>query len=126
MNIILDFDGTCVAHINPGVGEDIGAVPVLKELVEAGHKLILFTMRPKRGEALNQAVAWFEDRGIPLYGIQTNPKQSSWTDSPKAYGDLIIDDTGLGIPLDYDISKSDRPFVDWVKVRAILVIKGIL
>lgn len=125
MNIILDFDGTCVAHVNPGMGEDIGAVPVLQELVAKGHNLILFTMRDY-GHILQQAVSWFEDRGIPLYGIQMNPEQRRWTSSPKAYGDILIDDIAIGIPLDYDISKSDKPFVDWVKLRKLLILKGIL
>jgi hypothetical protein len=32
--IAVDFDGTCVTHEYPRVGQDIGAVPVLKKLVE--------------------------------------------------------------------------------------------
>jgi hypothetical protein len=125
MNIVLDFDGTCVAHVNPGIGEDIGAEPVLRELVEAEHNLILFTMRAS-GEILQQAIDWFEDREIPLYGVQTNPDQKGWTDSPKAYGDVIIDDTAIGIPLKYDISLSSRPFVDWVELRKLLISHRIL
>ena len=35
MVIALDFDGTVVTHEYPYIGEDIGAVPVLKELVAA-------------------------------------------------------------------------------------------
>lgn len=45
MNILIDFDGTCVTHNHPTIGEEIGAVPVLKALVAKGHNLILFTMR---------------------------------------------------------------------------------
>lgn len=45
MIIAVDFDGTCVTHEFPEVGKDIGAVPVLKELVKKGHKIILYTMR---------------------------------------------------------------------------------
>lgn len=47
MIIAVDFDGTCVTHEFPKVGRDIGAVPVLRKLVENGHKLILFTMNLK-------------------------------------------------------------------------------
>jgi predicted mannosyl-3-phosphoglycerate phosphatase (HAD superfamily) len=43
--IAVDFDGTCVTHEYPYMGNDIGAVPVLRELAESGFKLILFTMR---------------------------------------------------------------------------------
>jgi hypothetical protein len=125
MNIILDFDGTCVTHVEPGIGEDIGAIPVLKELVNRNHNLILFTMRPS-GEALNDAISWFWKNNIRLHGIQKNPHQSTWTDSPKAYGDLIIDDTALGIPLIFDETISDRPFVNWFEVRRMLVGRGLL
>lgn len=42
MEICIDFDGTCVTHEYPKIGKDIGAVPVLKRLIETGNKLILF------------------------------------------------------------------------------------
>jgi len=45
MIIAIDFDGTCVTHAYPKIGKDIGAVPVLKQLVQYGHQLILWTMR---------------------------------------------------------------------------------
>ena len=48
MIIAIDFDGTCVTHEFPKIGKDIGAIPVLKELTNKGHKLILFTMRSNR------------------------------------------------------------------------------
>lgn len=45
MIIGIDFDGTVVTHDFPKIGKDIGAVPILRKLVENGHKLILHTMR---------------------------------------------------------------------------------
>src|SRR5690606_20245312 len=122
------------------IGEDIGAISVLKELVDNGHKLILFTMRSDRakgsfigdnyevygGDFLKQSVSWFEDNDIPLYGIQVNPTQHTWTTSPKAYGQLMIDDSALGTPLKVDEKLSDRPFVDWIKVREMLVERGLI
>ena len=45
MVIAIDFDGTCVTNEYPNVGNDIGAVPVLKRIVEKGHRIILYTMR---------------------------------------------------------------------------------
>lgn len=134
MTINIDFDGTCVAHDFPRVGKDIGAVPVLKKLTDNGHKLILFTMRsdientksdnpdiiPQGGKYLTDAINWFKDNNIPLYGIQTNPNQFMWTTSPKSYADLMIDDSALGCPLKYDRSKSYKPFVDWNKVSKML------
>jgi len=111
MIIAIDFDGTCVTHDYPQVGQDIGAVSVLKRMIKEGHKLILFTMRS--GVELEEAVEWFNKNDIPLYGIQTNPTQGSWTDSPKAFANLYIDDAALGAPLMYDESISNRYFIDW-------------
>ena len=48
MTINIDFDGTVVTHDFPNVGKDIGAVPILRKLVNQGHQLILFTMRADR------------------------------------------------------------------------------
>lgn len=126
ITICIDFDGTCVTHDYPRIGKEIGAVPVLKELVDKGHKLILFTMRSKvlDGNPLKDAVDWFANNQIPLYGIQSNPTQKFWTTSPKAYGELYIDDAALGCPLMYP--EEGRPYVDWNVVRRILVDRGIL
>lgn len=125
--IVLDFDGTVVTHRYPAVGEDINATPVLKLLIKNGHKIILNTMRSydnQRQDMLTPAIQWFKEKGIPLYGVNENPDQKSWTSSPKIYGNIYIDDGALGIPL-----KSDElgiPFVDWGKVSILLFLKGLL
>lgn len=118
ITINIDFDGTSVTHDFPNVGKEIGATKVLRELVENGHKLILFTMRS--GNTLDDAVKWFTDNDIPLYGIQTNPTQKTWTTSPKSYAQVMIDDSALGCPLKFDKDLSDRMFVDWDKVKEML------
>jgi hypothetical protein len=69
---------------------------------------------------LSDAVNWFERNNIPLYGIQQNPTQMEWTNSPKAYGQLYIDDAALGCPLIYPEDIQQRPFVDWEKVSGML------
>ena len=139
--IVVDFDGTCVKHQFPEIGDDVpGARLVLKELVAAGHKLILFTMRSDGqqkgkfedgyeihpGDYLSQAAEWFSRNGIELWGIQTNPTQSRWTTSPKAYGQIYIDDAALGCPLVYPTDTNERPWVDWAMVRLLLNRKGVL
>lgn len=105
--LAVDFDGTVVTHEYPRVGRNIGATPVLKALVENGHKLILFTMRdefPRKGidgsvrNCLQEALDWFKAEGIELWGINENPKQS-WSASRKVYAHTYIDDAALGIPL---------------------------
>ena len=74
----------------------------------------------KKGNYLDDAVNWFKENDIPLYGIQTNPTQHTWTTSPKAYCQLYIDDAGLGIPLMTDLALSERPYVDWYMAEQIL------
>lgn len=118
MYIAIDFDGTCVTHDYPRIGKDIGAVTVLKRLVEAGHKLILNTMRS--GNELQDAIDWFNENGIELYGANENPTQKRWTQSPKVYAHLYIDDAALGCPLRMNSDLSERPFVDWEVVSFLL------
>lgn len=118
MDIVLDFDGTVVTHEFPIIGKHIGAVQVLKELTDKGHRLILFTMRCNKGlgeNYLDDAIEWFSQNAIPLYGVQSNPTQCEWTSSPKAYGQIIIDDTALGAPLINN--GTDLPYIDWLKVK---------
>ena len=147
MDICVDFDGTCTTHEYPYIGADIGAVPVLKKLIEKGHRIIIFTMRS--GEQLKNAYDWYMRNEIPVYGVQANPTQIMWTQSPKAYGQLYIDDAALGCPLSRkDILLDDesmdrfsfsnkekngkhyyapkRDYVDWVKVEKLLIKQGIL
>jgi hypothetical protein len=116
--IAIDFDGTCVTHMYPFIGKDIGAAPVLKRLVKEGANLILWTMRSDA--ALLRAEEWFTNNGITLYGIQRNPDQEEWTKSPKAYAKIYIDDAALGCPLIYPDPKVARPYVDWKTVEAML------
>jgi len=115
MIIAVDFDGTCVTHDYPYVGQDIGAQSVLRKLVKNGHQLILWTMRSEK--ELDDAVAWFKQNEIPLYGIQRNPTQGTWISSPKAYAQLYIDDAALGCPLIQDTGVSNRPFADWEAIE---------
>lgn len=141
--ITIDFDGTVVTHSFPEIGKDIGADIVLQMLVNNGHSLILSTMRcddPEgkfeqnfnngykihSGMFLEQAVNWFNERNIPLWGIQENPTQHTWTDTKKIYSHLIIDDTNLGISLLKIESISDRYFVNWADTSYMLYCKGLL
>ena len=81
---------------------------------------------PVSGQYLTEAVEWFNKNGIELHGIQSNPDQKTWTDSPKSYAELMIDDSALGCPLKYDRNVSSRPFVDWDKVEWWLESRGII
>lgn len=140
MIIAVDFDGTCVKHAFPCVGDDIPhAARVLKRLTEAGHKIILWTMRSdnmemtwdsdvsgqKLGNPLQAAIGWFELHGIPLFGVNHNPEQDAWTQSPKAYAELYIDDAALGCPL-LPRKEGERAQVDWLTIERELFAKRIL
>ncbi len=124
MYICVDFDGTVVDHCFPEIGEEAPkAIYWLQRLQDLGARLILFTMRSDTsfgGSMLSDAVAFLENNGIELYGINKNPDQDSWTESPKAYADIYVDDAAFGCPL----IKPDgfrRPCVDWETVGPALV-----
>ena len=122
---IVDFDGTCVRHEFPNIGKNIGAAPVLKALSDAGHRIILWTVRShkeapkyankevkaKDGQLLNEAIQWFGENDIKLYKINEVPEgQGRWSDSPKPHGTYIIDDLMLG---DCVTFYESRRMVDW-------------
>lgn len=122
--IAIDFDGTCVEHDYPAVGMDVeGAVDTLRALNKRGHRLILYTMRS--GEKLEAALKWFKERKITLWAVNRNPEQEEWTESPKVFADLYIDDSALGCPIMF-IEGVRRPVVKWAKVRTQLEFDGVL
>lgn len=73
--IAIDFDGTIVEHQFPAIGDPIpGAFDVLKELQEAGHRLILWTCREDFGhlidkQYLKDAIDFCEKNGIVFDAI---------------------------------------------------------
>ncbi len=119
MYICVDFDGTVVDHRYPEIGEPVPwAIKWLLRLQACGARIILFTMRSdgqKTGNLLTEAVQYLAKNGVKLYGINTNPDQKGWTSSPKAYGDVYIDDLAFGCPL-IQPKGFARPCVDWKKV----------
>jgi hypothetical protein len=116
MYICIDFDGTIVDHRFPEVGVPVpGALEWMGKFQNAGARLILFTMRSdggRHGDVLTNAVNYLKENGIQLYGINKNPTQVHWTSSPKAYGQLYIDDAAFGCPLTQP-EGFQRPCVDW-------------
>lgn len=123
MEICIDFDGTIVEHKYPHVGPPVPyALEVMKKWQESGHNLILFTMRS--GPELQEAVDYLVKNGIELYGVNENPTQKKWTSSPKAYGQIYIDDAAFGCPLIHHFDPSTRrPYVDWSKIHSTALIE---
>lgn len=121
MIIAIDFDGTIVTHEYPSIGRPVpGAIKTMKELIAQGHKLILWTMRS--GETLDDAVRYCENNGIIFWGINENPEQKEWTNSPKAYANAYIDDAAVTAVLINN--PGGRPFLDWVPVAEKLLALG--
>ena len=117
MLIAIDFDGTCCTHAYPEIGEDIGAIPVLKLLHDAGHKLVLWTMRSEKPH--DDALQWLRSRGVTIESEKVFfDEQSDWSRSKKLFANLYIDDAALGIPLAQN--ESGRSHVDWAKTKAML------
>jgi hypothetical protein len=116
MYICVDFDGTIVDHRFPEIGPPVpGALEWMSKFQSAGARLILFTMRSdggRSGNVLTAAVGYLQENGIELHGINKNPTQLHWTNSPKAYGQLYIDDAAFGCPL-IQPEGFQRPCVDW-------------
>jgi hypothetical protein len=117
--ILLDFDGTLAFHDFPALGDEVpDAIPIVKRLQDAGHKLILHTCRS--GMQLDEAVEWCRNRDIVFFAVNENPDFE--TGSRKVYSHLEVDDHSLGVPLTYNPEVHKKPFVNWHRVREWLLI----
>lgn len=129
--IAVDFDGTCVRHKFPYVGETLpNCVEVLQKLVEKGNLIVLNTMRdwvntsptdPNK-TTMDDAIDWFVRNNIPLYSVQPHhhAEKILGSRSTKCYANIYIDDANLGCPLD------DQGSVDWFQVEKMLKEQGLL
>ena len=98
MIIAVDFDGTIVEHKYPSIGKEIPfATSTLKKLASEHHHIILWTVR--RGELLDEAVKWCNERGLYFFAINKNYPEEI-IGSSEQYGkinaDIFIDDRNLG------------------------------
>lgn len=122
----IDFNGTIMSYDYPNsIGKDIGAIPVLKKIIAAGHEIVLMTSvspdekGPAR-ERFHEMLQWFVDNDIPIIGVNKNPRCPDITG--KARCDIFIDDHNLGCPLIYDDTLSPgKPYVDWKRVEQWLI-----
>lgn len=122
ITIGLDFDGTVVTHDFPKIGKDLPlCIETLRKVTDEGGKIVLITMRS--GKRLAEAVAYLSYHDIPLYGINSNPRQHFHSKSPKIYANIYIDDAALGCPL-INSELSERAHVDWTQVQKYLFPKA--
>ena len=101
MIIAVDFDGTIVEHKYPAIGKEIPfATASLRQLIQDGHKLILWSVR--EGELLEEAVKWCEKRGVRFYAVNADldedaaAHQGTAHYSRKIKADVFIDDRNVG------------------------------
>ena len=99
MIIAVDFDGTIVEHEYPKIGkEKIFATETLRQLINDGHRLILWTVR--EGELLDEAVEWCRQRGVEFYAVNKDfPEENISKNeqfSRKIKADVWIDDLNVG------------------------------
>jgi hypothetical protein len=114
--ICVDFDGTIVDHAYPEIGKPVpGAIETLKIWSDAGVKIILWTMRSEI--TLIEAAHYVQDNGVELWGVNRNPEQDTWTESPKAYGQVYIDDAAAMMPLIH-YAGFKRPCVNWKLIQS--------
>lgn len=117
MLISIDFDGTIVEKAFPKIGKPLPlAFEVMKELQEAGHKLILNTCRENEGykidkQYLSDAVRFCKKKGIEFRSINENHIDDEFRPKKgrKVNADVYIDDKNLG------------GFPGWKKVRESLL-----
>ncbi len=106
MIIAVDFDGTIVEHRYPAIGkENPFATATLRQLMEDGHKLILWTVR--EGDLQQEAIDWCAEHGVRFYAVNGYLDEDNTEDhdaerrSNKHYSrklkvDCFIDDRNVG------------------------------
>jgi hypothetical protein len=62
--LALDVDSTLVTHEYPAMGEDIGAIPWLKQVLEEFPEVRILLSTMRCGADLDLAKVWLEERGI--------------------------------------------------------------
>lgn len=102
--VAVDFDGTLCVDAFPEIGAPRPKViAYVKALAARGSKIILYTCRENGYQPLlDNAIAFCEAQGIPLYAVNENPG-NTWPaklgQNPdklrKVYASLYIDDKGL-------------------------------
>jgi len=141
MIIYLDFDGTVVEHQYPGIGRcNFGCIEVLHKLKQAGHQIVLNTMRCEFSDnSLIEASKWFDNAWMLLKDKELvdvvdfsdiSTTQQKRHPQPfnmvefKKQGYIMIDDNSYGVPL-IDAVMTNGKMVDWQTLDIIFEKEGI-
>ncbi len=133
MLIYLDFDGTVVEHAYPVLGSDNpGATDVIRALQDAGHEIVLNTMRADFNDGtLEDALSYLnaEENGL-LEIIHYELKKITPAAYPVTKPDfnkfLFLDDTSKGTPLRPNLFLPQGLMVDWRIVKRDLKLWGLI
>lgn len=101
MIIAMDFDGVLCEDAFPSIGAaDYEAVSLTRQLIDAGHEVILWTSRA--GDRLTEAVEWCADYGLHFCAVNCNAPSNRDAyeaeypvPSPKVYADVYVEDHDL-------------------------------
>ena len=120
--LLIDFDGTIVKHAYPKIGEPLPlAFEVMKELQDAGYKLVLWTCREDFGyliskQYLTEAIKFCAENGIEFDGVNETLEEDEFRPKDalkrKPHAHYHIDDRNLG------------GFPGWAWVRSLLLAKA--
>lgn len=105
--ISVDFDGTIVEFDYPRIGKPLpGAFETLRDLIAAGHKLILNTCREDVGHNINkqylkEAVEFCRQNGVEFVSVNENRPhedyaREDWPVRRKVWAHVYIDDKNFG------------------------------
>ena len=133
MLIYLDFDGTVVEHAYPALGSDNpGATDVIRALQDAGHEIVLNTMRADFNDGtLEDALSYLNaDKNglleINHYEVKKITPPAYPVTKPEFSKFLFLDDISKGTPLRPNLSLTQGLMVDWRIVRRDLILWGII
>ena len=133
MLIYLDFDGTVVEHAYPVLGSDNpGATDVIRALQDAGHEIVLNTMRADFNDGtLEDALSYLnaEENGlleIIQYELKKITPASYPVTKPEFIKALFLDDTSKGTPLRPNLFLPQGLMVDWRIVKRDLKLWGLI
>ena len=139
--IYLDFDGTVVEHAYPDIGRcNFGCVEVIQKLQQAGHEIVLNTMRCEFNDgSLEKAIEWFDkawmfvtDKSkrddfsllpIPATTFKHSPFVWNWWLFEQDHI-IVIDDLTKDIPLK-PCAMTNGYMVDWEELDKQFIQKGI-
>ncbi len=104
--LCVDFDGTIVEHEFPHIGKPLpDAFTVLKEFMEHGDRLILWTCR--EGTHLQDAIDFCAKNGIFFEVHNQNVPEHDYAKSRKPFAHRYIDDRMIGGFPGWNIVKKD-------------------